>query len=158
MRRHSVSGHVATFGRCPLYPRKLLRLLLIGASALGQKQTSCRAVNRNRLEFFGIELDVLALGDLVTLDDVLLRNFITGPGIDLAIPDPVAGLLVELVEADLFALRRRRKQRNRTRDERELQITFPVRTRGHSTTPTQQFFVGDNANLGIDPQELKRLG
>jgi hypothetical protein len=61
------------------------------------------AFDRHSLELFGIELDVLALGDLVALDDVFVRNLIAALGIDLAIPDPVSGLPIELVKADLFA-------------------------------------------------------
>ena len=61
------------------------------------------AVNGNGFQLFGIELDILALTHLISLDDFVLRHFIAGFGIDLAILDPVTGLFVELMEADLFA-------------------------------------------------------
>ena len=60
------------------------------------------AMDRNGFEFLGIELDILALAHLIALDDVVLRHFIAGFSIDLAIPDSIAGHLVELMEADLF--------------------------------------------------------
>ena len=58
-----------------------------------------------------------------------------GVRVHLLVSDAVAGLLVELMEADLLALRRRRVHGDRAGDERELQVAFPVRTRGHGLTP-----------------------
>ena len=49
--------------------------------------------------------------------------------------DAMTGAFVELVEADLFPFGRRRKQGDRTRDEGQLEVAFPVRTRGHGSTP-----------------------
>src|SRR6201987_24116 len=43
----------------------------------------------------------------------------------------MAGLFIDLMEADFFPLGRRWKQRDRTRDERQLQVAFPIRARGH---------------------------
>jgi hypothetical protein len=71
------------------------------------------AMDGNGFEFFGIELDVLALANLIALDDVVLRHLVAGFGIELAIPDPVAGLFVELMEADLFPFGGGREQRDR---------------------------------------------
>ena len=63
--------------------------------------------------------------------------FVAVAGIDLAIPDPVARLFVELMEVNLFAFRRGWEQRDRARNKRQLQIAFPICTRGHGTTPTR---------------------
>jgi hypothetical protein len=51
----------------------------------------------------------LVLGDLVSFDDVRLLDFVARLGIYLAVADAVAGLFVELIEADLFPLRSRRE-------------------------------------------------
>jgi hypothetical protein len=50
------------------------------------------------------KLDVLALPNFVPLDDVFGLDFIATLGIDLAVLDAVAGVLVDLMEADLLAL------------------------------------------------------
>ena len=68
-----------------------------------------------------------------------LLDLAPGLGVDLLVPDAIAGLLVELMEADLLPLGGRRKQRDRTGDEREFQVAFPVRARGH-----EQFLTRDN--------------
>jgi hypothetical protein len=52
--------------------------------------------------------------DLVALDNVLVRHFLAGLGIDIGVLDAMAGVLVDLVEGDLLALRRRRKEPDRT--------------------------------------------
>jgi hypothetical protein len=83
----------------------------------------------------GLELDVVAFGDLVALDDVACIYLLAGLRIDLAILDAMAGALVDLMEADLLALGGGREERDRTRDERELEVTLPVRARRHRRTP-----------------------
>ena len=62
------------------------------------------AFERDRFHFLVGDLDVFAFGDLVTLDDVLGRDFLAGLGIDLAIADATTGCFVDLIEADFFAL------------------------------------------------------
>ena len=47
-------------------------------------------------------------------------HFLAGVGIDLHVLDAMAGLLVELVEADLFGLGRRRIERDDLCREREM--------------------------------------
>ena len=53
-------------------------------------------------------------------------HFIAALGVDLLIFDPVAGVLVDLAEANLLALAGRGKKRDRAGDERQLQIAFPI--------------------------------
>jgi len=62
------------------------------------------ALQRDRLEFFRIDFDVFALADLVTLNDVARLDFVARIRIDLAVLDPIAGVLVELMEADFLSL------------------------------------------------------
>src|SRR5262249_19701174 len=91
------------------------------------------ALQCDGLELLRFQLDVIALADLVSLDDVVRFDLASGFGIYFFVLDPVAGLLMDLVKADLFALRGGGKQRDRTRDERQLEVAFPVRTRSHGT-------------------------
>jgi hypothetical protein len=77
-------------------------VLISSAQAILISSAQATCMDGNGFELFGIELDILALPYLIALDDVLLWHLIAGPRIDLAIPDAVTGLFVELVEADLF--------------------------------------------------------
>jgi hypothetical protein len=63
------------------------------------------ALDGDGFELVGIEFEVLAFGDFVALDDVVVGNFVAGLGIDLAITDAIAGLFVELMKADFFSVR-----------------------------------------------------
>src|SRR5262249_24667458 len=89
------------------------------------------ALDGDRLELLRSDFEVFALAGLVALDDVLLLDFLAGFDIDLAVFDPVAGLLVDLMEADFFPLRRRREQGDGTGDKRQFEVTLPVCTRRH---------------------------
>ena len=86
---------------------------------------------RDVLELLLGDLDEGVGVDLVALDDVLVGDLLAGVGVDLGVLDPVAGLPVELVEADLLGFRGGRVQRDRTGDERKAQKAFPVRAGGH---------------------------
>src|SRR5262249_29924924 len=110
-------------------------------------------LDRDRLELLGIDLDVCVLANLVPLDDIVGVHVLAGDRVDLALLDAVSGLLVELVEADFLALRRRWEQCDRTRDERELEEPFPVRTRGHVSTPLL-LRLATNARFGGGCQSL----
>jgi hypothetical protein len=46
----------------------------------------------------------LPFADLVAFDDVGSLDFISGLGIDLAVLDAIAGVFVDLMEADFFSL------------------------------------------------------
>jgi hypothetical protein len=90
-----------------------------------------RALDGDRLELLGLELDILALAHFVTLDDVGCVDVLVSLRVHFAVFDAVAGRLVNLMEPDLLPLAAGGKQRHRTRDEREFQVAFPVRARGH---------------------------
>src|SRR6266487_6513203 len=83
-----------------------------------------RALDRNRLELLGLELDVLAFADFVTLDDVGGIHLVFGLRVHFAVFDAVAGLLVDLVKPNFLSLAAGRKQRDRTRNERELEVQY----------------------------------
>src|SRR6202048_1975644 len=86
------------------------------------------ALNRDGFELLGIKFDIVVLADFVALDDICGIDLVAAFRIDLTVLDAMASLLIELVEADLLALRGSRKQRDGTRDEGQLEIAFPVRT------------------------------
>src|SRR6266481_3147265 len=94
-----------------------------------------RALYGDGLEFLGFELDVFALADFVAFDDVGRVDFLLGLRVHFAVSDAVAGVLVDLMKPDFFALAARGKEWDRTRDEREFQVAFPIRARGHGGTP-----------------------
>jgi hypothetical protein len=49
-------------------------------------------------------IDVLAFTDLVALDDIWGIDLFSGFRIHLAVSDAVAGLFIDLIEADFFSL------------------------------------------------------
>jgi hypothetical protein len=69
--------------------------------------------------------------DFVALGDVFGGDFLAGIGVDLHVFDAVAGVPVDLVEADLLGLGRGRVQSDRTGDERKAEEAFPVGAGGH---------------------------
>ena len=81
------------------------------------------------------DFDVLALRDLIALDDVLAVHLVACFSVHLHITDAIAGVLVELVEPDLLALAGGGVERDWTRNERQAEVTFPVRAGGHDHTP-----------------------
>jgi hypothetical protein len=60
-----------------------------------------------------------------------LATSLAGLGIDAGVLDAVAGVPVDLVEADLFGIGRGRIERDRAGDERKAQEAFPVGAGGH---------------------------
>src|SRR6516165_6821246 len=56
------------------------------------------AFDRDRLEFLGIDLEVLVPTDSVAFDDVIGVDFFFGIGIDLAVFDPMTSLFVDLMK------------------------------------------------------------
>jgi hypothetical protein len=103
-----------------------------------------RGFQRDLLEFLLGHLDELVLLQLVALDDILVGHLVAGVGVHLEILDAVAGLPVELVEADLLALRGRRIERHRAGDQGQTQKAFPVGARGHvRRTPVRSARIQD---------------
>jgi hypothetical protein len=68
------------------------------------------ALDRDRFELLGFQLDVPTLGDLVALDDLVRPDLVPGVGVDFPVLDPVTGVLIDLMEADLLPLRHGRKR------------------------------------------------
>jgi hypothetical protein len=67
------------------------------------------------LQRYGFQLligdfDILSFADLVALNDMSGRDFLARAFIHFVVADPIACLLIKLVEADLLALAGRRKQ------------------------------------------------
>jgi hypothetical protein len=67
------------------------------------------ALDRYSVKLFRPDLKVLAFADFVTFDDVGALDFVPGISVNLAILDPIAGLLVKLVKTDLLSLTGRRR-------------------------------------------------
>src|SRR5262249_20062350 len=63
---------------------------------------------------------------------------VAGFGIDLAVLDAISSFLVDLMEADLLSLGRCREEGDRTRDQRELEVAFPVCAWCHGRSPKQE--------------------
>src|SRR5262249_48707402 len=78
------------------------------------------ALDGDRLKLFGLNLDILAFANLVALDDVGRIDLVAGLGIHLSVFDAIAGLLIDLIEANLLSFGARRKQRYGARNQREL--------------------------------------
>ncbi|OIQ69600.1 hypothetical protein GALL_487970 [mine drainage metagenome] len=94
-----------------------------------------RRFQRDVVEFLLRHLDVGVGVDLVAFHDVFGGDFLAGVGIDLGIFDAMTGLAVDLVEADLFGVRRRRIQGDRAGYERKAQETLPIGAGGHGILP-----------------------
>jgi len=94
------------------------------------------ALDRYGFELFRLDFQVFAFADFVPFDDVGALDLVAGISINLAILDPIAGLLVKLVKADLLSLTGRREQSDRARDEGQLEIAFPIGARGHDLLRT----------------------
>jgi hypothetical protein len=109
------------------------------------------ALNRNRLKLFRLKLQVFALADFVALDDVGGLDFVARLGVHLPIFDAIARLLVDLMKADFLSLTARWIKRDRTGDERQLQIAFPVSTGGHGSTPTLNAAISNECGSGGVP-------
>jgi hypothetical protein len=55
------------------------------------------------LELLGIDLDVCAFADFVAFDNLLGIHFVAGLCIDVAVLDPVSGVLIDLMKANFLA-------------------------------------------------------
>jgi hypothetical protein len=72
------------------------------------------------LELLWLHLNILAFGDFISLNDLIWRDLLACLRIDFAIADAIAGLFVEPIEADLFALGNRGIEGYGTGDEQQL--------------------------------------
>jgi hypothetical protein len=81
---------------------------------------------RDVLELVLGDLDVGVGIDLLALDDVLVRDLFARLGVHARVLDAVAGVLVDLVETDLFGIGSGWIEREWTGDERQTQEAFPI--------------------------------
>ena len=98
-----------------------------------------RALDLDRVELLVLDKDVGALADLVALDLLFVFDRLARLGVDVLALHTIAGLAVERVEKrtraeELVA----GIQRDRARDEGQLQVSLPVGARRHSYTPTKR--------------------
>ena len=89
------------------------------------------ALDRDRVDLLVRDLDIGALGVFVAAPLVGSLNRLARHLVDELLAQPVAGLLVDLAEGDALGTAGRGMQRDRARDERELEIALPIRTRRH---------------------------
>ena len=109
-----------------------------------------RGFQRDVFELFLGHLDVGVGVDFEGLDDVLVRHFLAGVGVHARVLDAVAGVPVDLVEADLFGIGRGRIERDGTGDERKAQKAFPVGARCHRRGLRLQLDSRRTGGLGSD--------
>src|SRR5664280_3416209 len=102
-------------------------------------------LQRDVVEFVFSDLDIAVVVDLVALHNIFVVDFFAGVDINLQVFDAMAGLAIDLVKADLFAVRCRWKQRNRTCDQRKAQEALPICTRGHDKYSNTQHTTGWSA-------------
>ena len=89
------------------------------------------ALDLDRLQLLRLDLDIFALPQLIAAALLVALDDVAGLGVDHLLLQPVAGLLVDHVEAGLFGRRRRRIERDRAGHERKLQGAFPIGAGGH---------------------------
>src|SRR5262249_49392835 len=107
------------------------RVDLLALDELIDLDRAC-GLERDVLELVLRHLEVAALVDLITLDDVVVGNLLAGLRVDADVFDAMAGVLVDLIEADFLGVGGSGIERHRTGHEREAEKTFPVGTRGHT--------------------------
>src|SRR5205807_4619098 len=82
----------------------------------------------DRFQLRILDNEVVALGDLVAAAFVFGGDRLAGLFIDELLAQAIAGGLVDLPQRDALGDRAGRMQRNRTGDESQLEIAFPVGT------------------------------
>ena len=86
-------------------------------------------LGQNSLQFVELFLrqgDILAAVELVAFHQLAAIDGLAGFGINRLERDAVAGLGIDLVEANALGLGRRRRQINRTGNKRQAQVTGPA--------------------------------
>jgi hypothetical protein len=112
---------------------QIARVDVLAFDELVDLDRACR-LQRDVLEFVLRHLEIGVFVDLISLDDVLARDFLAGVRVDAYIANAMPGLLVDLVEADLLGIGGGGIQRDGTGHEREPQKTFPIgRARPYAT-------------------------
>jgi hypothetical protein len=99
------------------------------------------------------EFDVLTFPDFVALDDITLIDLVAGVLIHLAVADPVASLLIELVKVNFLALRSRGIRCDRARNQRQPKVTLQY-ARGAMGLSLRPASVPAAANFAM-PRRLK---
>ena len=89
------------------------------------------ALDLDGVEFLRLDLDIFAFAELIAAGLLVALDHVAGLGVDHLLLQPVAGLLVDHVEAGLFGRRRRRIDRDRAGHERKFQGAFPIGAGGH---------------------------
>jgi hypothetical protein len=89
-----------------------------------------RAFDGDRVKLFVLDADVNALFDFVAAPLVVGVDRIAGLFVDKLLTEAVAGFLINLPEGDALGRGCRGVQRDRTRDEGELEVALPIRARG----------------------------
>src|SRR5579862_10052218 len=165
-RHHSLGADgFADYGEC------LLSDFTVGHDVIGVRQIEivdlplghelidfdgALALERDGLKLLRLQGDVIALADLVALDDVRGLHVLAGFSVDLAVADAIAGVAIELVKTDLLAPGRRGEQRDGARNKRELEIPLPISTRGHWSTPSIVVLDSKGAQ-NIELRQIRRL-
>src|SRR5437868_2595704 len=90
------------------------------------------ALDLNRLEFLLFDLDIFAFSKFIAARLLLALHDIAGLGIDHLLLEPVAGFLVDQVEAGLLGRRGRGIKLHRAGHERKLQGAFPIGAGSHA--------------------------
>ena len=88
------------------------------------------AVDRDGVEFVVIHRDVGVLGVLVAAALVLGLDRLARDLVDQLLPQSIAGLLVDLTKRHPLGRRRAGVERDGARDERKLEVAFPIRADG----------------------------
>jgi hypothetical protein len=91
------------------------------------------ALDLQRFDLVVIDRNEDAFVDLVAAALVRSVDRVARHLIDELLPQPVAGLLVDLAKGHALRRGRGRIDADRTRDQRKLQISLPVRTGSHHT-------------------------
>ena len=95
------------------------------------------ALDFERFDLLVLDLDVDALVDLVAADLVGRVDHLARLVVDQLLAQAVAGLLVDLPERHPLGARGRREHRHRARDQRELEVAFPIGTGRHGLLHTK---------------------
>ena len=89
------------------------------------------ALDLDLIEFLVFDLEVLSLPDLVAAAGIFLGDRLARLRVDHLLLETIARVLVDAMKRNALGSRRSRIKRDRARDQRELEITLPIRSRRH---------------------------